>query len=103
MNKTEFYKIYLPALRKALEEDHINLGFCVRSPEYFIVENVLPGIVRLIDTEWSDDAFIIEVDEYFDAVSHYAEDYKGIPIYMAKENIIRQMQQIAVDLKIAWQ
>ena len=98
MDSSTFYKIYLPALKQALEEDHINYGFMVRSPAYFIGQTFGNEIMMLLEQEYANDPFIILVEEYFDAKTHYAPDFKGIPIGEVKAGILEQLRAMEEQL-----
>ncbi|MGI9583811.1 hypothetical protein ACR1PO_21640 [Chryseobacterium sp. RRHN12] len=43
--KEDFYTIYIPALEKAFQNDSVNLGFYVRSPEDYLDDEA----VRQVD------------------------------------------------------
>jgi len=98
MDRVNFYKIYLPALQKALDNDNSNHGFFVYPPEYYIDKMVEREVEYCMDVELGTDVFIQQVEEYFDAKSHYALDVRGVPIQLVKEKILNEMHTIERSL-----
>ncbi|NIG55964.1 hypothetical protein [Chitinophaga sp. Cy-1792] len=93
MTSTEFWILYLPALRQALDNDDINEGFLVRGPECYLDAAQLPLVDDFITSVMAEDPFLILVEEYFDAKTHYAESFKGQSILIVREEIVRKMEE----------
>ncbi|MDW9382600.1 hypothetical protein [Chryseobacterium sp. JV558] len=92
MKKEEFYKIYIPALEKAFQNDSINLGFYVKSPEDYIDDEVLCQIDQYL--EENEDIFLENIAYYFDAKSHNFSSVQGIKIDLYKTVLIDEMVKI---------
>ncbi|BAP30345.1 uncharacterized protein CHSO_1308 [Chryseobacterium sp. StRB126] len=86
MNSQEFYKIYLHALEKALENDEINHGFYVKEPEEYIDPVFLDEVTQYL--EENEDAFLEKVAYYFDAKSHYFPSINRIDIDIYKKELL---------------
>jgi hypothetical protein len=65
-----FFKSYLPALREAIANDHINLGFLVKGPEWYLDEPTRKKAEKLAGMPGVFDHLFSMVDIYFDAKSH---------------------------------
>jgi hypothetical protein len=99
MNKQQFYKIYIPALREALEHDDKNYSFCVYSPDFYIASEIGLEMENYIEDELADDKFIELVDYYFDAKSHYANEINGVGLDLIKKKIIQGMEKLSLIYK----
>lgn len=49
MKPQDFYKIYLPALEKAFQNDEVNDGFYVKGPEEYIDSIFLDEVTRYLE------------------------------------------------------
>lgn len=85
MKSQDFYKIYLPALEKAFQNDGVNDGFYVKGPEEYIDSIFLHEITQYL--EENEDAFLEKVAYYFDAKSHYFPSIQGVDIEVYKEQL----------------
>lgn len=81
----DFYKIYLPALEKALQNDEVNEGFYVKSPEDYINPESIEEVTRYL--EENEDEFLEKVAYYFDAKSHNFPSIQGVDIEVYKEQL----------------
>lgn len=94
MEAREFYIIYLKALEEALANDHINYGFLVKAPDFYIEEEYLILAENFIDGRTEGVDFLDRVGYYFDAVSHNFPSINNIPIEKYRQSILSQMQEI---------
>ncbi|MCS4304936.1 hypothetical protein DRF65_10895 [Chryseobacterium pennae] len=85
MRSHDFYKIYLPALEKALQNDEVNEGFYVKGPEDYINQESIEEATRYL--EENEDEFLEKVAYYFDAKSHNFPSIQGVDIEVYKEQI----------------
>lgn len=79
--------MYIPALEQALANDHINHGFSVFGPEWYMEKDHSLLTETFIDSELTDDVFIILVEEYFHVMSHNFPEMNGEPIHLIKKRI----------------
>jgi len=100
MDDKTFFSIYLPALSKSFENDHINYGFHVKSPEYFIEESQLTDIDSYLESDTIYDDFFDMVGYYFDAKSHNFPSIDGIEINRYKNKIKYKAEEIKTKLNI---
>lgn len=84
MKPQDFYKIYLPALEKAFQNDVINHGFHVKGPEEYIDPMFLDEVTQYV--EENEDEFLEKVAYYFDAKSHYFPSVKDVDIEVIKKS-----------------
>lgn len=78
METKDFYKIYIPALEKALENDSINAGFYVKPPEDYLGSELAKQVVEYLEEK--EDSFTEKVAYYFDAKSHHFPSIQNINI-----------------------
>lgn len=92
MKTEDFYKIYIPALEKALQNDSINLGFYVKSPEDYLDDEVSAQIDQYSDE--NGDVFLEKVAYYFDAKSHNFSFVQEVEIDLYKADLIAEMVRL---------
>ncbi|TZF92343.1 hypothetical protein FW781_21640 [Chryseobacterium panacisoli] len=82
MKTEDFYKIYIPALEKAFQNDSINLVFYVKSPEDYLDDEVSAQIDQYSNE--NEDVFLEKGAYFFDAKSHNFSNMMkmGIPLSM---------------------
>jgi hypothetical protein len=97
MEKREFYNIYFAGLKKALENDHINYGYHVHAPDYYIDKDIVRIVYSFMENKMAEDNFINFVEEYFDAKSHNFPDVGNVDIDTAKCMILNEMEQIKAE------
>ncbi|MEJ5104994.1 hypothetical protein [Chryseobacterium sp. MYb328] len=85
MRSHDFYKIYLPALEKALQNDEVNEGFYVKGPEDYIDPKLIEKVTQYLE-EYEDD-FLKKVAYYFDEKSHNFPSIQGVDIEVYKEQL----------------
>jgi hypothetical protein len=92
MGKQELLKTYMIALLEAINNDHINYGYLVKSPEWYLTLNTENEIENYynskLDKEFNE--FHDLVAYYFDAKSHNFPDLQGIPLELVREKILTQ-------------
>ena len=103
MNEQEFFKLYISALEKALSKDHINHGYNVYGPDWYVEDSdVRNQMDSFEETNFEKYSSLFEkVAIYFDAKSHNfktieglnTEEYKQklkeeISVYKSKFNIL---------------
>lgn len=100
MEEKEFYSYYLPALEKALMQDHINEGYRVRGPSFFIEgsRNKRLLIDNYVDKMSGVDKFLDKVGIYFDAISHYFDEIDGVEIEGFKRVILEELKEKRTSL-----
>ncbi|WP_417199890.1 hypothetical protein [Bizionia sp.] len=93
MNKKDFYKNYIPALIKALENDNLTFGFYVKGPEQFFnfTKEINNEMDRYLDMSSGKDEFLDKVAYYFDAKSHNIIEVQGIPVKEYKEKLKKEI------------
>jgi hypothetical protein len=96
MKQEDFFRIYLPALERALENDEINSGFYTKNPEDFIEEKYQQEIEEHIENTDEYKFFLNWVIDYFDAKSHYFDSINDIPIYEFRNKIIVWIKKIKI-------
>lgn len=96
MNKEVFYKIYLPALRKALEKDN---GITIPDPERYIEDKELRQQISIYIDRVTDDEFVDKVGYYLDARIHNFPDVGNVSIIDCKEEIWKEL--LALEQKFA--
>lgn len=100
MEVKEFYIIYLSALEEALANDHINNGFLVKGPDFYIDDRYLISIENFIDQRSNYVDFLDNVAYYFDAKSHNFPSINDILITDYRESIIKEMKEIRFKYNI---
>lgn len=85
MKTQDFYKIYIPALEKAFQNDEVNEGFYVKGPEDYINPESIEEVTRYL--EENEDEFLEKVAYYFDAKSHNFPSIQGVDIAIYKEQL----------------
>ncbi len=93
MKTQDFYKIYIPALEKAFQNDGVNEGFYVKGPEDYINPESIEEVTRYL--EENEDEFLEKVAYYFDAKSHNFPSIQGVDIEVYKE----QLKSYVLNLK----
>ena len=99
MNPLEFYKLYIPALIKALVNEDNWEQFNVNGPEHFLDVSTQKQkeIETYIDQLAGQDEFLDNVAYYFDAKSHGFDEINGVKIEIFKgklENEIFKYKKI---------
>ncbi|MDR3022480.1 hypothetical protein [Chryseobacterium sp.] len=92
MKTEDFYKIYIPALEKAFQNDSLNLGFYIKSPEDYLDDEVSAQIDHYL--EENENVFLEKVAYYFDAKSHNFSSVQGVKIDLYKADLIAEMVKI---------
>ena len=92
MTEKEFFSLYLPALEQALAHDHENHGFHVMCPSFFVPKE--HSLELEIFTDILKNDFIDMVEEYFFALSHYEDNWRGIGINVVRDMIINRMNEL---------
>ncbi|MFK7814525.1 MAG: hypothetical protein AB8B59_18660 [Maribacter sp.] len=98
MNRIDFYKVYIPALELAFQNDDVNYGFHVKGPDHFIESNLVNQIDQFITD--NEDTFLENVAYYFDAKSHSFSSFEWVPIEFFKSNLVSEMQKIKKTIQI---
>ena len=99
MNQLVFYKLYIPALIKALLNENNWEQFNVKGPEHFldVSDQKQKEIEIYLDQVAGQDKFLDDVAYYFDAKSHGFDEINGIKIDIFKgklENEILKHKKI---------
>ena len=92
MKKEEFYQIYIPVLEKAFQNDSINLGFYVKSPENYLDDELAGKVEQYLEEH--EDTFLEKVAYYFDAKSHNFPSVQNILIDLYKADLMNEMELI---------
>jgi len=92
MEKKDFYKIYIPALELALNNDSINYGFYVKSPEDYLDDQIAKQLTEYLEN--NEDYFTEKVAYYFDARSHNFPSIQNINIDDYKNDLISEIFEI---------
>ncbi|TSE03484.1 hypothetical protein [Aquimarina algiphila] len=95
MTKKEFYQVYIPALEKALDTDHVNLGFNVKGPEDYIDPELQVKLEKYL--EKNEDNFLEKVAYYFDAKSHNFPSIGETPIEVCKVELVNEIHRIKAE------
>lgn len=98
MKKENFYKIYLPALEKAFQNDTINFGFYVKSPEDYLDDELADKIEQYLEEH--KDEFPEKVAYYFDAKSHNFPFVQGLSIDCYKADLMAEISKIKKEFSI---
>ncbi len=87
MKEKEFFRIYIPALEKALLEDNINYGFSVLAPDWYIEDEDIRKEIYLFEETYFENYkdLFQNVALYFDAKSHGFNKINGILVSKFKE------------------
>ena len=80
MDNKDFFKIYIPALELALNNDSINYGYYVRGPEYYIKKKYQNQIDSFIENSTEFSIFFDMVGYYFDSISHNFHNIQGVKL-----------------------
>jgi hypothetical protein len=96
MELNVFYNKYITALEKALELDHIDHGFLVKDPVFYIDGTIaeLQEFDVFLDEVAGKNRFLDKVAYYFDAKSHNFPDIQGKNIEIYKQDIIEDIKLI---------
>lgn len=100
MDDKTFFSYYIPALKKALSEDHINYGFLVKSPDWFYSEEISDIIDDYEDTIYKKYPILDIVYAYFDSLSHNFPDVGNMSIEECREYIVREMDKLSKKFDI---
>lgn len=97
MNNEIFFKYYLPSLKKALSEDHINYGFHVKDPSWFYPKDKILNkeITDFEDSHYQEFPILEIVAYYFDSKSHHFPDVGKMNIDECRKYIIKEMNLLA--------
>ncbi|WP_213278326.1 hypothetical protein [Chryseobacterium indologenes] len=98
MKTEDFYKIYIPALEKAFQNDSINWVFYVKSPEDYLDDEVSAQIDQYSNE--NGDVFLEKIAYYFDAKSHNFSSVQGVKIDLYKAELIDEMVKIKKEFLI---
>ena len=98
MKIEDFYKIYIPALEKAFQNDSINLGFYVKSPEDYCDEAAADQVNQYL--EEYENEFLEKTACYFDVKSHNFSSVQGVKIDLYKADLIAEMVKIKKEFFI---
>lgn len=93
MKKKEFFKVYIWALEKALENDNINHGYMVSGPEWYIDDQDLRNQMDLFEESNFERyrSLFEKVAIYFDAKSHYFNEIGQINIEKYKDILQKEI------------
>jgi len=94
MDNTTFYSIYIPALEEALENDHIDYGFHVKGPDFYIDKKYLIDVDSYIQNSGDNEDFFNRIAYYFDAISHNFPNILGVTLYTYKKNILENIESL---------
>ncbi len=95
MNRAEFYKVYIPALKKALANDEVNLGYYVLGPEDYIKdENIASEVSDFIDKDEENAHYYELIEYYFDAKSHNFPNLNGESLNKVKSKILNFIKSL---------
>jgi hypothetical protein len=97
MDKQALVNSFLMALEEALANDHINHGFLVKSPDWYLDAEVSNKIESYYDSEENRafNKFFDLVEYYFDAKSHNFPELNGVSLDLVKEMIIKQSKEFS--------
>ncbi|HEY1056626.1 MAG TPA: hypothetical protein VGE24_15875 [Emticicia sp.] len=93
MEDNEFFKIYIQALEKALNNDEVNYGFYVYNPYDYIEDDILLKRLEKFESENYDrfSHFFDLVSFYFDAKSHNFDTVGKYSIYEYREKVVKEL------------
>ena len=94
MDDRTFFSYYIPALEKAFSEDHINYGFFVKGQDSFYPEEVMHELEEFVDSHYDEYPVLEHAAYYFDALSHYESNVRGIEINQYKKQIQDDIEKI---------
>lgn len=100
MDRQQFFRIYLKALKVALENDHIDHGYLVKGPDWYMDEGIVADMDAFMEQELADDDFVNLVEYYFDAMSHNLPDVGRLSVEDARVYIIEEMTRIKAEYKL---
>lgn len=105
MQTNTFLNYYLKALYKALENDHVNYGFLVKSPSWYYPEDnkdLYYELMTFEDTHYLEIPLLEKVGVYFDAKSHGFDKIDNIDINDYREKIIKGMIRLSEEYNISY-
>ncbi len=93
MSEQDFFSIYLPALEKALANDHVNHGFNVLGPDWYIENKTMRKKIDAFEEKNFEkyQALFESISLYFDAKSHNFDEINGIKTSEYKSRLIHQI------------
>lgn len=94
MTATEFFKYYIPSLKKALTEDHINYGFMVKGPDWWYPYEWADEMDAFEDSCYKEFPLLEKVAYYFDAKSHYFTSIKELDLDDYKKEILQSLSKL---------
>lgn len=105
MKPITFFNYYLKALYKALENDHINYGFLVKSPSWYYPKedlNLCRELMTFEDSHYAEFPLLENAGVYFDAKSHGFDDVGDLDIDTYKKQLIEEMIKLSTKYNISY-
>jgi hypothetical protein len=102
MKDKNFYKLYIPALISAFDNENNCEQYNVKGPDFYIKapKDIKVEIIDYIEKETGKNKFLDSVAYYFDAKSHGFPDIQGVNIHDYKEMILNEITIIRKQLNI---
>lgn len=97
MNKAEFYKVYLPTLKKALLEEKDNV---LKEPEEYIGNSILANSIMWYIEKEEDDSFLDKVAYYYDTILHEFPNIQGVDVDDYKRDILKGISELEKEYGI---
>ncbi len=96
MNKLELFKLFIPALNKALMHEDDWDQFNVKGPVFFLegTPEKQKEIETYLDQNAGKDKFLDSVAYYFDAKSHGFDEIDGVDLNVYKQNLKNEILEL---------
>jgi hypothetical protein len=100
MKNQLFFSYYFIALREALEQDNVNNGFLVKSPNWFYPKELYQILEEYEESHYDEFPLLEKVSYYFDAKSHGFSNIGGVNIVSYRQYIIKETKELAIKLGV---
>lgn len=94
MDDKTFFKYYIPALKKALSEDHINYGFMIKGPDWWYPDELSEDMEKFEESHYKEYPLLENVAYYFDAKGHGFSEMFYLTIEDYKNKILRELSKL---------
>jgi|GEM_PF-1422272 len=101
MDNKIFFKYYIPALKKALVEDHINYGSMIKGPDWWYPKELYEDMEIFEESHYEEYPLLEHAAYYFDAKGHGFSEMFYLSIDDYRKKVLRELSEIEEEFKEA--